>query len=238
MKDASEIGVYDVAGGSDGALALIGYALTTDPQRAFFLAWISPDRAQQNVTRLNPYVAEAVAIAADGSIWTAGLVNIDDNIPDHDVIRRFDRSGKLLGAFFPWNADRPRAHPAGSSYLLPSRDRVGWYFPMGKGYVEFSLEGKILGQFRGLEKDDRQRITGAALSEDNKLVVSRRDYEAKKWEAFALNRTARSWTPVQVPLGSGQGSRVLGFDGEDLLASSDSKVISYYKPHKEAGAEH
>jgi hypothetical protein len=235
MEDAGSIGVYGAAGGSDGALAVIGYAITSVYWHEFFLAWIWPDRRQQNVTRLSPYVPQAVAIAADGAVWTAGLVNVNDNIPDHQVIRRFDRSGKMLGAFFPWS--RPRAHPAASSYLLASPDRVGWYFPMGKGYVEFSLQGKILGQFRGLEKDDRQRITGAALSEDNKLVVSRRDYEARKWEAFTLDRVTRSWTPVQVPSGSGQGRRVLGFDGEDLLSCIDYDVISYYKPCKEKGAE-
>jgi hypothetical protein len=78
---------------------------------------------------------------------------------------------------------------------------------------------------------------GAGLTEDNELYVSRRDYQARKWEAFTLDRVRRSWTPVQVPSGSGQGRRVLGFDGEDLLTCIDYDVISYYKPCKEKGTE-
>jgi len=240
LGDGSVIEVYGVAGGADGALAVIGRANNSDSSREPFLAWISPDRKQQNVTQLNPYFPGAVAIAADGSVWTAGLVNVNDNIPDHMIIRRFDKSGKMLAAFFPWKANPPHPHPADSSYLLASRDRVGWYLPLfGNGYFEFSLEGKLLGRFQGARPagDRRYEITGAALSENDELLVSRWDRQARKWEVLCLDRAKRTWTPVQLAgePAHRRSTRLLGFDGENLLTSVDFGVINYYKPQSPSG---
>ncbi len=232
LGDGSIIDVHGTAGGADGALAIVGEALGQDWHRESFVARISPDRQQRTVTRLGPYHADGVAIAADGMVWTSGFVVENDRIQEHRIMRRFDRSGRLLGEFLP-NTAISVSSPSMGSYLLPSPDRMGWYFPHGNGYMEFSLEGKLIGRFVGAVATARQSIEGVALSDDDNLVVTREDYAARpyRWEIFSLNRERRTWMPVLLvgtqTLPSGA---VLGFDGENLLTSISLDIISSYKP--------
>src|SRR5713101_131721 len=96
------INIYDnsVARGSDGALAIVGTAYSDDSRGSMFVAWVSPDGQQQTIIRTNPFFPEAVTLASDGTIWIAGQEGRDYSRP---LIRRYDKTGKLLGSFIPWS---------------------------------------------------------------------------------------------------------------------------------------
>ncbi len=103
------INLYDhaVALGLDNSLAIIGTAYTDDSRGAMFVAWVSPDRKQQTVTRTSPFFPEAVTIASDGTIWVAGHETKEENQKrdySRPLIRRYDKTGKLLGSFLPWSS--------------------------------------------------------------------------------------------------------------------------------------
>lgn len=119
------------ARGFDGSVAIVGSAYTADSRGTSYLAWVSPDGMNQNIVRLSPFHAWAVTVAADGAIWVAGDEKKVGQEPDlsQSVIRRYDKTGKLLGSYIPWSnlhVDAQRS-PAEESILVSSKERVGWY---------------------------------------------------------------------------------------------------------------
>src|SRR5580658_2339138 len=49
------VAVTDLAAGVDSSLVAVGVALSGDSHTGTFIAWISPDRARQTITRTWPY---------------------------------------------------------------------------------------------------------------------------------------------------------------------------------------
>ena len=152
LPDTAYITALQYNVGADGSIAVAGGALNGKSGGAKFIAWISPDRKRQTVIQAYPLVPEAVAIASDGAIWTAGTLFDDEKRAAiaYDVIRRYGPSGNLLSSV-PVPGLRPgrgAARAAGYSQLQASGDRVGW-FTGGDQYVEFSLDGKEIGRFEG-----------------------------------------------------------------------------------------
>ena len=142
IPDVKFIQVFDYARGFDGSLAISGTGYSGDGRAAAFLTWISSDGQQQKVVRTSPYVAYVVGVATDGTIWTAGWEIVDGVLvnPNHDMIRHFDPSGRLLGSFIPRSSLKVyenRVHPAERSHLVVSHDRVGWYSELSRVYIEF-----------------------------------------------------------------------------------------------------
>ena len=113
---------------------------------------------------------------------------------------------------------------------------MGWHFPQGNGYMEFSLDGELLGRYDGVVAD-RQfgEVRGVALSAEGQLVAGRWDRQARKFEALTLNRAGHTWTPVQLDAGEEPqyGWRILGFDENDLITIHGGfEVIYYFQPQK------
>ena len=100
IAGASQINLYSISGGPDGAIAVSGSALSADARGASFIALISSDRKKQTIIRVWPYAVQRVAIAADGVIWTAGFLKDEANTRDvaYNIIRRYDSSGKMLSS--------------------------------------------------------------------------------------------------------------------------------------------
>ena len=127
------------ARGFDGSFAIAGSAYSADSRGTAFLAWVSADGKRQTVVRTPPFIADAVTMAYDGTIWVAGFEHGKMHSGDYDVVRRFDRSGKLLGSMIPRSSlpivDHKRfAEPAVYSYLASPRDRVGG-IPKRQGFT-------------------------------------------------------------------------------------------------------
>jgi hypothetical protein len=213
-----------IAGSPDGAVALFGSAYTNDSRGTTFLAWISPDRKRQVVTRVWPYSAYAIAIAADGAIWMAGFLKDVDNtrtVAD-GVLRRYEPNGRMAASWVvqaKGNRRMPRATTLGS-FLMASKDRVAWLTAGGE-YIEFSLDGMEITRLQGPEWVDFDRgasrqtwhLSGVALSPENDaaLCIARGD----TWQVLVLDRQRRSWSSA---LGDQKGwADLVGFDGQRLV---------------------
>jgi hypothetical protein len=218
IAEASMVNVRSYAAGADGAIALCGSADTPGPKGTTYVSWISPDRKRRILTRVWPYVPEKVAIAGDGTIWAAGFLHEEPGLGAAalNVIRHFDVSGRVLASF----SARPRPVPNETSdlydsYLLASRDRVGW-FTKSNQYIEYSLAGEELNRYDGPGGVDPVRdVCGVGLSERNGLSVCVN--QKGVWRVLALNRGTRTWD-AELPEQEGY-ALLLGYDGETLVMS-------------------
>lgn len=234
---------FEYARGPDGSLAVSGSAYSDDGQPFTFVAWVSPACETRAVVRLTPFLPEAAVIAADGTIWLAGTErgrSRDEGFnPGSPALRRFDKDGKLLKALFPASALDPnpawsRPHPAFGSRLVASRDRIGWFLPRLRKYIEFSLGGEILGQY-GLPEEAAapDRTPWPALCDDGGAYLGHISYRKTGgggpigWEIFSLNRSTGSWA---VSPQTGRPSLVHGCDGDSLAVRTDTYTLSWLRP--------
>jgi hypothetical protein len=221
--------VRDVAAGPDGSLVAVGWAMSGDSRMGAFIAWVSPDRSHQVLTRVWPYNPYVVAIGSDTTIWTLGPVMTDHNVPrDPNVLRHYTPSGQILAA----TTIRDAKHSDGglrmvsdASALMVSADRVGW-LTMACEYFEFSFDGVELGRY-GCPKgySDIHELGGVGLSSADDLLVGAK--EAAPLAPLALDRATNSWRPVPVLQDSGITGRILGFDGLTLMTSGVSGLRRY-----------
>ena len=128
-----------------------------------------------------------VTITSDGNVWTIGRLHDDDNtrVLEECVLRRYDPSGKLLDSRILTakpGKDLSGRHPAISSSLFSSPDRVGWFTTAGE-YIEFSLDGHEIGRYQGPTGLDRP--DGVAISEDNDVVLG--DFQATRYRQAPPN---------------------------------------------------
>lgn len=208
IPGASHIQMYTsgFSRGFDGSLGLVGSAYTNDSRGSTFVAWVSPDGKQQTVIRVSPFAAHAVTVAPDGSIWVAGreMVNGQENDPHHHILRRYDKTGTLLGSFLPRSSldvvGSEFIHPAEKSFLFSSRDRIGWYSEASNTYLEFSPDGKVLNRFNTVEPDRNKLVLGFALCDDGGMFASAQ-LQAQGggvagWTIYALSRERGDWTSI------------------------------------------
>lgn len=233
IPEAGYMSIRGISGDTDGALALTGSANSAGGRRGGFVAWISPDRQRQTVIRTWPFFGEAVALAPDGVIWTAGFV-VDETQPrntQYNVFKRFDSSGKVLGTFAVRAEGRPHAgwNATEVSRLKASQDRVGW-LTNAMEYIEFALNGRQLNRFpppavsRTFQYSD---LSLALDGDDNRVLTAAKDEGRLK--VWALDRERTVWVPVQ--FGEAEHPRsglLLGFDSGALLAADERWRIRRY----------
>jgi hypothetical protein len=240
IPEATHINAYSFARGWDGSLVVGGSAFTNESRSASFVAWVSPDRQEQTVVRTSPFVVSAVTVAADGTIWVAGhrKRTAADEEWDYSepLIRRYDKTGKLLGSFIPWSSLQPPLGiqpPDMRSLLVSSPDRIGWYSRDSRTYIEFALDGTVLKWVQTPEHDNSS-IVWAALCDDGKLFisdsVSAGPSTTRSWGIHALDPGSDTWSfiPRQEPWG-----RLYGCDGTRLAATTNHSTISWLRPERD-----
>jgi hypothetical protein len=232
MPGASLINIYDnsVALGLDDSLAIVGTAYSDDSRGGMFVAWVSRDRQEQTVIRTSPFFPAAVTIAADGTIWVAGHETKGENEKQdysRPLIRRYDKTGKLLGSFIPWSSLEVTALPFVGSTLLPLKDHVLWYSPRSHVYFEFSADGSVINRFKSAPHPEHD-MTDVAVCGDGGVFASTkiRDNSGQQthWGIFALNRERREW--ILIPRNERWGV-LFGCDGTRLASTTDFQTISW-----------
>jgi hypothetical protein len=238
IPDAGLINIYSFSHGWDGALAMEGSAYTNDSRAAAFFAWVSPDGHQQTVVRTDPFIPRAVTIAADGTIWVAGDQRREPGTAadrNQYLIRRYDKTGKLLGSFIPWSSltsGTDRMPPSNDSVLVSSKDRVGWYSWGAGTYIEFALDGTVISRLK-IPDHLQDEITHVALCDDGSVFVgsSINENPTRKqkasWRIFALDRNRGEWRLI--PRDESWGS-LYGCDGTRLATTTNFRTISWLEP--------
>lgn len=236
IPGAGLINIYDhsVALGLDGSLAIIGTAYADDSRGGAFVAWVSPDRQQQTIMRISPFFPHTVTIASDGTIWVAGhetKEHREDRDVSQNLIRRYDKTGKLLGSFIPWSTlgTDPLTVPSIYSVLLSFKDRVAWYSPRSHTYLEFSMDGSVINRFKAAPHPDYDLINVAVCDDGGVFATTRilHGVEQTNWGIFTLDRQRGEWslTPRNERWGI-----LFGCDGTRLATATDFKTISWLQP--------
>jgi len=240
------IRMYDrsIARGMDRSLAVIGTvdAYPNDSRGASFLAWVSPDGQEQTLMRLSPFLPAAVTVGSDGTIWVAGHETWPFGGPRdyaQHLIRRYDRTGKLLGSFIPWSSlgtipyspPPDRTHPPDTESVLVSlADRIGWYSRHSQTYVELSLDGEVINWIKTPEHP-RHVMLSVALCDDGGLFVGAAvlngPNRTASWGIYALDRQRGEWSFLPRPEKWGM---LYGCDGTRLASTTDSRNISWLEP--------
>jgi hypothetical protein len=223
---ASLINVYNgFARSADGYLAVSGSAYADNNVGTVFLMLISPV-GPQVVIRTSPYAARAVTFAPDGTVWTAGeVVNGPEAKQDYNIIRRFDRNGNLLGGALP-RSTLPGGglHPSSGSYIMASKDRIGWYSRVAGQYIEFSLDGKEIARY----PHQISSTAGAALCDDNSVWVGvqAKDNQGRmSWAISSLDRNNATWSEVKQSI----PTHLYGCSGTTLVADTGKVgLISWF----------
>jgi hypothetical protein len=233
IPGAARINIYDdaFARGADGTLAVIGTAYTDDNRGTTFLAALSPDGQQKTVVRLSPFFPSAVTVASDGTLWVAGHQWEEGKPKDHsqNLIRRYDKTGKLLDSFMPWSTVNDAPHtlaPDAMSTLAGYEGRVAWYSRPARTYIEFYLDGKVVRRVETPEVDKESVVTFAACDDATYLGVSAlaTDKRLPSWGIYELGRQKTEWKYVPQ---EGTWGFLHGCDANRLASRTNKTTISW-----------
>ncbi|MFN7924746.1 MAG: hypothetical protein U0Q16_31880 [Bryobacteraceae bacterium] len=223
------------AAGPDGSLAVAGSAYSDDSKATSFLALISRDGRQQKLVQLSPFAPRALTVASDGTIWMVGTELIGGKeVPDHDVLRRFDQSGRLIGSSVPRRSLVRKlgfTHPSENSYLAASKGRVGWYSEATGVYTEFALDGTVTGRFN---TPSTIGMPGIAMCDDGQVFVSTDHKTAngeRGWGIYVLARDRDTWSFAP---GNGRWGMLFGCDGNRLVSTTDMTSLTWLEPNASA----
>lgn len=223
-----------IAEAADGTVVVLGKAVRGDNDFPSFMALIRPDRQGQSVKDLSPYEPQAVTVAPDGTIWTAGQVRDGDSIGQENVLRRFDAKGEVVGSRkIPVNRvwqSRVKGYKwrlrdgTGGSLLTASKDKVGW-LTYESVYLEFTFEGEDAGRWE--TPLDRGSSGHAALRADGEIVVG--SVIRGKQGLWRLDRVQGRWEPVRAELPREMDwAWPLGFDGDTLILGDNTGMVGRF----------
>lgn len=243
IPGAASVLITQIARSSAGGLAVVGTASNTSTGTSYrFLMLVTPDRSRQLMIAAAPFNVQTVAFAADGVLWAAGADTDEKGVLDtaHPMLRRFDSSGQQLSAH-TLRTEFPNIpshiHPATMSYLVASTDRIGWYSPEGRVYIEYSLDGKELLRVPHIPAtniagsgENRKGITGIALTDNNNLFVGVTLPNASaRQEVLTLDRASRTWAPVAHSLPATRTLWIAGARGNDIVSVTHS-AMKLFRP--------
>ena len=236
IPGASRGSVFGYTGAPDSTFALTGAATDSAGRGAPFVAWVSGDSQQAHVVRTGRYFPFRVAIAPDGSIWTAGFEMSSTSSktpePSAPVFRHFDRSGKELGALVMQSEiDEPQSLRSAMSVFGAYSDRIIWYSLKGRQLIELSPSGTVT-KISGLALPNGGRETGFAITGKGELFVS--SVGQGKWSISKLDRNRQIWVALSGgSMGNLPGSTspitLFGADGDMLVGTSGhSDHLQFY----------
>jgi hypothetical protein len=194
IPDADRISLTGVGRAPDGVITVGGFSWTADGREATFIAVISGNGKAQETMRTLPYTPYALAVAPDGTIWTAGLEMFkrsekDPRIdPAYGVVRHFDRLGHFLASFVPRSSLTQAPLGVAESHLVATNDRVGWLW--GDNYCEVSTSGAV----RHFRTPPIGEMANVALTDHGGTFLAAVDSESR---LYSLE--GGSWLPVSLP---------------------------------------
>ncbi len=240
IPDANVTAVRCVARGSDGTVIGGGWTSASDGRTASILVIAAPNRAT-TVIRTDPFAANQLAVAPDGTIWAQGFIGrnpdkIVDPDPAHGVIRHFDSSGKMIGSFIPEATLNNRLREM-KGHLSVTSNKVGWVswvegadMATAGTYVEILPDQSVheyplpvMGTIRGFA------ITTTGLPVAGVTTAWGRPGSPEQSGLMAFDRLRGAW--VALDNQSLAGKSFLGGTGETLaIWDLKTKLIGLFTP--------
>lgn len=140
--DSAEVTLLDLAGGKDGTVAVVGWAISSKGARAHFLAILDAQGKLVSTTRTNPHAPAKVAITPDGNIWTFG-----ENAAEGNLVC-FSPQGKQRFALLARDTFGGREHPTfdmgyAGAYLRASGAGVALLTAAASEWIRVEASGQI-----------------------------------------------------------------------------------------------
>jgi hypothetical protein len=235
IPDALYTTVRDYRRGEDGTIAICGGVVDSTGRAGSYVAWTSNHGQDIQVVRTSPYIPVQVTIAADGTIWTAGIEEKPRSEAETAVFRRFDRSGKTIGAYVRQSEIRERSAIMSLNVFGALEDRIVWYSNRAGELVEVYPDGTV-NRIRDLFLPNGEGQGGFAITRDGEVFVnSRGNFSAS---ISRLDRDRREWTPVVHQAWSGQppfpmNIFLYGADGDELVGFEHSRHLKFLRIRRE-----
>lgn len=182
-----------------------------------------------------------MTIASDGTIWVAGHeTKQQDEERDYSrpLIRRHDKTGKLLGSFISWLTLDTTVLPYPGSILVPLKDHVSWHSVRFHVYFEFSADGSVINRFKSAPHPEHD-LTHVAVCDDGGIFASATMWDNSgtqtHWGIFRLDRQRGEWTLI--PRNERWGV-LFGCDGTRLASTTDFKTISWLETKAKLTSDH
>ncbi len=226
LPGADRITLSGFARGRDGVFVLCGWTADKSGRLAAFVASVSGQDTPR-VIRTNPYFPTAIAIAEDGSLWTAGEEMTPEQREvktDYNVLRHYDRTGTLLSSAISRFSLASRTQLSCCiGRMAASLNRVGWYTgpasEPGSEYIEIQPDGAVL-RIPGVTLSKSESISGLALT-DSLSLVSIQDSQAHENRIVTVDRATHSWQPVGIENFDGSLGYLYGGDGDRVVVRGD-----------------
>ena len=226
IPQAKFISVIGIGRGETGLVAASGSAVDTQGKHNSFLALFPPNPAEEKVIALNEYSAQLVTVAADGTVWTAGLAG-NPRQPTGDAIRHFDANGRLIGSLIPTSSfSSSISLTSPHNWLAAAGNRVGFFAPAEGRYIEFSLDGRVTADIRTAAFGDTETVSGFALTNDGRALVSSQvSSHPRQLKLYNFDTRSGAHTNVGAPNGM---SRLYGGEGNSVVGRTGSTSFTFF----------
>ena len=137
---------------------------------------------------------------------------------DYNIVRHFDRGGKLLGSFIP-RSSLASVIMAKGGHLAYAKDRVGWYNgPNTAGYLYYEvLSDGTVHKYLPIALNEYEQVTGLALTDDGGAFVTTSGTSTHPGRFLSIAWPVQQWTGnptlpdelVRAFLYGGEGERLV-----------------------------
>ena len=138
------------------AAASQGADFDASEKRAWLTTSLDPSGKVVGEFRTNPYAALGVAVDDAGNIWTLGVdYDARDHKADYNVLREYDREGRLLTSTLPRSSFATRMEPAvnvggaaGPNFLRVHGQNIAAYVAQTQEWIEVSPAGRVISRVK------------------------------------------------------------------------------------------
>jgi hypothetical protein len=221
-----------------GEVVAVGNAMVGVMEWVGFLAFVPVKGGAIRMVRTAPFEGESVAVGSDESVWILGWQVGEDrklrNAPDHALLHRYSRDGKLIGTSMPWSSFRCGLHPisgthnGGPAHVRASKDRIGVLLPGCHEWVEFNLDGELSGRWSWRDVPITNGLETSAMLSAVVMTPQHGIFARIGIGLYRLNREQGSWDPVDLSSATDSGAMffwLAGNDGESLVYLSDRELV-------------
>jgi hypothetical protein len=235
IPGASFVDLSAAVHGTDGMIAACGTALDNQGRRASFIFVSAPGKPVQLV-RTGQYTPYQIALASDGTLWTAGIDALDRrpaNSQDpasvispylsSSVLRHFDPRGNPLGGAVAQSTIQSFANLFGlHNQLVASGNLIAWYCPAEGRYVQIATHGTIADISGIAPPTVEASISGLAITPNGSVYLTGGNGSPAVSTLYSLNKTTKIWDVLQ------QGRsymRLYGTQGANLVSGTGDRFV-------------
>ena len=234
IPGAQTVWVRGYSHGADGTIAASGEAFDNDGRVGRFVVIFPPGGKAAQLIRTGQYYAHDVAVASDGTVWTAGIEALDRKPPgskdasaafapflNSAIIRHFDAQGNLIKSFLPQSAGTNFGSPVlEGTFLVANGTSVAWYCASEGRYLELTPQGIAL-DVKGVQIPiEPTGMSGFALTTGGRVFLS--SDSAGHSALHEFKKGSNAWVPVAVD-SSFEG--LFGSDGDNLVTRTHDRFV-------------